>query len=252
MFRACRAISDSWRGFSRWVRRRTSFSRCLAGDRYIRRFVPEGQDLEVVELSDTPTGPGPARVVDLNAMRVGRAVADGGICAVEQRQAWPSFAHTAGGREKPIVQLVEVETGKVLSQGLPSERLGTFTWLPDDSGFFYMSMDPADIRAGKTLFRVMVDATQWRSWRTSSPAISMCGRWLRRTSSCPAVRQIISHPGRSSSSIRKGAGTWKPFLKDMKGIFRGDIVGERFFAITDDGAPARQDGCDPARHCPPA
>src|SRR5947208_135475 len=40
----------------------------FAGNQYVRRFIPEGQDLEVVELSDSPTGPG-RRVADLNAMR---------------------------------------------------------------------------------------------------------------------------------------------------------------------------------------
>ena len=61
----------------------------FAGDRYIRRFVPDDQDLAVVELSDTPTGPG-RRVVDLNAMRVdeplqmaGYALSNSGTMAIE-------------------------------------------------------------------------------------------------------------------------------------------------------------------------
>ena len=35
----------------------------------------------------------------------------------------------------------------------------------------------------------------------------------------------------------QGAGTWQPFLRDVDGIFRGEIVGDHFFAITDDEAP---------------
>src|SRR4051812_17749359 len=127
----------------------------FAGDRYIRRFIPDDEDLEVVELSDTPTGPG-RRVVDLNAIRVDEPLQMAGY-ALSNNGRMAIVAYTAGGREKPVVQIVEVESGRILSQGLPNERLSGFTWLPDDSGFLYMSMDPVDLQAGRTLFRVMID-----------------------------------------------------------------------------------------------
>lgn len=203
--------------------------------RYIRRFVPEGQDLEVVELSDSPTGPG-RRVVDLNAMRADEPLQMAGY-ALSNDGKRAIFAHTAGGREKPIVQLVEVETGKALSLGLPSERLSTFTWLPDDSGFLYMSMDPADIRAGKTLFRVMLDAPRKATLEDIEPS-----QFYVRPVVAADKRHIllfVSHLAPKPEFIldTQGAATWQPFLKDVSGIFRGDIVGKYFFAITDDAAP---------------
>ena len=206
----------------------------FAGDRYIRRFVPENQDLEVVELSDTPIGPG-RRVVDLNALRVDEPLQMSGY-ALSNSGSMAIVAYTAGGREKPVVQLVEVEMGKVLSHGLPSERLGTFTWLPDDSGFFYMSMDPADIRAGRTLYRVMVD----RPTRATLEPVEPSHFYVRPMVAADRrhILLFVDHlePRPEFILDTRDSGCWQPFLKDMPGSFRGDIIGDRFFAITDDGA----------------
>lgn len=207
----------------------------FAGGRYVHRFVPEGQDLEVVELSETPTGPR-QRVVDLNALRTdeplqmaGYALSHGGDMAI--------VAYTAGGHEKPLVQLVEVATGRILSQGLPSERLNGFTWLPDDSGFFYMSMDAADIRAGKTLYRVRIGCPDRATLEDVDPS-----HFYVRPVIAGDRRHVllfVNHLAPSPEYIldTQGDGRWRPFLKGVAGIFRGDIVGDRFFAITDDGAP---------------
>ena len=205
----------------------------FAGNRYIRRFVPNDQDLAVVELSDTPTGPG-RRVVDLNALRVDEPLQMAAY-ALSNSGSMAIVAYTAGGRERPVVQLVEVETGKVLSQGLPSERLSTFTWLPDDSGFFYMSMDPPDIRAGQTLFRVMLDHPTQATLEPVEPS-----HFYVRPMVAADRRHVllfVNHLAPRPEFIldTQGTGLWKPFLKDVEGIFRGDIVGDRFFAITDDG-----------------
>lgn len=207
----------------------------FAGGRYVHRFVPEGQDLAVVELSDTPSGPR-RRVVDLNALRTDEPLQMAAY-ALSHSGELAVFAYTAGGHEKPIVQLVEVETGKVLSQGLPSERLMNFTWLPDDSGFFYMSMDPADISANRTLFRVRVDNPA----EAKAEAVAPSHFYVR-----PVVagddRHILlfaNHLAPRPEFIldTQGDGSWQPFLNEVHGIFRGDVVGDHFFAITDDGAP---------------
>lgn len=206
----------------------------FAGGRYIRRFIPDDQDLAVVELSETPTGPG-RRVVDLNAMRVDEPLQMAGY-ALSNSGRLAIVAYTAGGREKPVVQLVEVETGEVLSQGLPSERLSTFTWLPDDSGFFYMSMDPADIRAGRTLYRVMVD----RPTEAVLEPVDPSHFYVRPMVAADRrhVLLFVDHLAPRPEFIldTQEGGSWKPFLKGVEGIFRGDIIGDRFFAIIDDGA----------------
>jgi prolyl oligopeptidase len=203
----------------------------FAGGHYVHRFVPEGQDLAVVELSETLAGPR-RRVVDLNAMRTDEPLQIAAY-ALSHDGRLAVFAYTAGGHEKPTVQLMEVETGRVLSQGLPSQRLSTITWLPDDSGFFYMSMDAADIRAGKTLYRVLVESPTEATLEAVEPS-----HFYVRPVVAEDQRHIllfVNHLAPRPEYIldTHGDGSWEPFLKDAKGIFRGDVVGERFFAITD-------------------
>lgn len=206
-----------------------------AGGRYVRRFVPQGEDLEVVELSDTPTGPG-QRVVDLNAMRTGEPLQMAGY-ALSHAGDRAIMAFTAGGHEKPVVRLVEVATGKIVSEGLPSQRLNTFTWLPDDSGFFYMSLDAPDIRAGKTLYRVMLDHPD----RATLEDVDPSHFYVRPVVAADQrhVLLFVNHLAPKPEFLldTQGEQVWRLFLKDVDGIFRGDIVGDRFFAITDDGAP---------------
>jgi prolyl oligopeptidase len=207
----------------------------FAGGRYVRRFIPDGQDLEVVELSDTPSGPG-RRVVDLNAMRTDEPLQIAAY-TLSNDGRMAIFAYTAGGREKPIVRLVDVESGQILCEGLPSERLGNFAWLPDDSGYFYMSMDPAAIGAGKTLFRVLVQSPQTAQLEPVEPSHF----YVRPVVAADRrhVLLFVNHLAPRPEFIldTQGSATWRPFLKDVKGIFRGDIVGDHFFAITDDVAP---------------
>jgi prolyl oligopeptidase len=206
-----------------------------AGGHYVRRFVPEGQELMVVELAASPVAPG-RRVVDLNAMRTDEPLQMAGY-ALSNDGRTAIFAHTAGGHEKPIVQLVDVDTGRVVPLELPSERMQGFTWLPDDSGFFYMSMDAADIRVGRTLYRVKLDDPNQASREPVEPS-----HFYVRPMVATDQRHILlfaNHLAPKPEFIldTRGDEGWRSFLKDVPGIFRGDIIGDRFVAITDDGAP---------------
>src|SRR3546814_14140084 len=40
----------------------------------------------------------------------------------------------------------------------------------------------------------------------------------------------------SAGNDRSG-GAWRPFLKGETALFRGDILGDRYYAVTNDGAP---------------
>ncbi|MCX7996000.1 MAG: prolyl oligopeptidase family serine peptidase, partial [candidate division WOR-3 bacterium] len=41
------------------------------------------------------------------------------------------------GKENPVIKIMEVETGKILSDSLQGWRQGSISWLPDNSGFYY-------------------------------------------------------------------------------------------------------------------
>ena len=207
----------------------------FAGGRWFFTRVPEDQDLSVVEVSDSPTGPG-RRLLDLNAMRTSEPLSlQGSLPSPDGRKAM--FAWTAGGREEPDVRIIDVDTGKVLVERLPHARPTFFAWLPDSSGILYLAMDTFATKGKGSLIRLNLD-------QPTQPIDQEVGF------EHPVARPVTSADGRhvllSVDHLAprpefildtKGDGTWRPFLKGMPGIFRGDILGDRFIAITDDGAP---------------
>jgi len=201
----------------------------FAGGRWFIQRVPEGQDLRVVEVSETPTGPG-RRIIDLNAIRKDEPLSLQGV--------YPSpdgrkilFGWTAGGREEPHVQILDVDTGKVLVDGVAHKRQGFFAWLPDSSGVFYLAM------AEGALVRLDLD----KPTQTTVVPLEFRHPVIQPRTSADGrhVLLYVDHLAPRPDYIldTKGDGQWRTFLKDVPGIFRGDIIGDNFIAITDDSAP---------------
>jgi len=205
----------------------------FAGGRWFRKYVPDGENLAVVELSESPTGAG-RRVVDLNAMQTGEPLQlSGFLPSPDGRKA--IFAWAAGGREEPNFQIVDIDTGTVLVDGLPQKQPMSFAWLPDSSGIVYMALD-VSISTGTKLFRLDLGTP-------GQPTVEPV------EFDHPVVRPVASADGRYMLAFvdhlaprphyildTQGDGVWRPFLQDMPGIFRGDVLGDNFIAITDDGA----------------
>lgn len=201
----------------------------FAGERWFIKSVPPGQDLQVVEVSDTPTGPG-RRIVDMNAMRTDEPLQLlHFLPSPDGRKALVGWA--AGGREEPTIQVIDVDTGKVLVDGVPQKRLGFAAWLPDNSGLLYLAI------AEGALFRLDLD-------KPTAPA--RVPLELRHPVALPKtsadgrhVLLVVDHLAPRPDYIldTKGDGQWRTFLKDVPGVFRGDVVGDNYIAITDDGAP---------------
>src|SRR3954462_8149952 len=97
-------------------------------------------------------------------------------------------------------------------------------------------MAPGETRAGRTLFRVMVD----RPTEATLEPVDPSHFYVRPVVAADRrhVLLFVNHLAPRPEFIldTRERGCWQPFLKDMEGIFRGDIIGDRFFAITDDGA----------------
>lgn len=206
----------------------------FAGGRWFKRYVPDDQNLAVVEMSDTPAGPG-RRIVDMNAMQTGEPLQlSGFVPSPDGRKA--VFAWAAGGREEPDVRVIDVDTGAILVEGLPHRQPNNFNWLPDSSGFFYFAID-ASLAGEPSILRLDLDApTQVKPQAVSFdhpiayPIVSADRRH---------VLLMVDHLAPRPEFILdlEGAGEWRPFMKGVPGIFRGDILGDRFIAITDDNAP---------------
>jgi prolyl oligopeptidase len=201
----------------------------FADGRWFITKTPEDQDLSVVELCETPTGPG-RRIIDLNAMRKDEPLQlQCFVPSPDGRKA--IFGWAAGGREEPNIQIIDIDTGKVLVDGIPHKRPSFFAWRPDSRGVLYMAVDagalveldldkPAEPAAAPIQLRHPV----------ARPMASADGRH---------VLLFVDHLAPRPDFILdvRGGGGWRPFLKDVPGIFRGDIIGDNFIAITDDGAP---------------
>lgn len=206
----------------------------FAGGRWFRRYVPEDQDLAVVDICDNPAGPG-RRLVDLNAMRTGEPLSIGNfIPSPDGRKA--IFTWTAGGREEPDLRVIDIDTGEALVDGVPHRKPQNFAWLPDSSGFIYLALDAA-LAGEPSLHRVDLadpSAVTAEDVRVDHP--------VARPILCADRRHIVLAVDHLAPRLdyildTQGDAGWQPFLKGIPGIFRGDILGDNFLAITDDGAP---------------
>ena len=202
------------------------------GGRWFRQRVPEGEDLAVIEVAQTPTGPG-RRVVDLNALRTGEPLLiPWFVPSPDGRKL--AYSRSAVGREPESFQVVDVDTGELLLAGVPQEKATSPVWLPDGSGFTYRAVDPAVSRSDSLIFHLTLgeapptkpeplELSHPMSW----PASGAGGRY---------VLVYSNHMEPRPDFIREIGGAWRPFLKDVPGMFRGVVLGERFIAITTDGA----------------
>ncbi|WP_447762791.1 prolyl oligopeptidase family serine peptidase [Sphingopyxis panaciterrae] len=209
----------------------------FAGGRWFKRHVPADQDLAVVEVGTSPTEPG-RRVIDLNAMRTDEPLTlSSFVPSPDGRKA--IFAWTAGGREEPDVQVIDIDTGTILVDGLPHGKPQNYAWLPDSSGFIYFAIDAA-LAGERPLYRVTLDqpgTVTAEDVTADHPVVRpiMCAD---RRHIVLSVDHLAPHLDYilDTQDIAGGNGGWRPFLKGIPGIFRGDILGDHFLAITDDGA----------------
>lgn len=206
----------------------------FAGGRWFKRNVPEDENLVVIEMSDRPIGPG-RRIVDMNVMQTGEPLQlTGFVPSPDGRKA--VFSWAAGGREESTVRIIDVDTGAILVDGVPHRQPINFSWLPDSSGLFYFAMD-ASLAGEPPVVRLDLDApTEVKPQPLTFdhpiiyPVVAADGRH---------VLLFVDHLAPRPDFILdlQGDGEWRPFLKDVQGIFRGNILGDRFIAITDDEAP---------------
>ena len=207
----------------------------FSGGRWFRRRLPEGEDLEVLEVADSPTGPG-RRIVDLNAMYVDEPLQlDMFTPSPDGRKI--AIAWGGGGREMENFQILDVDSGEVLLDGIPQKRAFFVAWTPDGSAIYYHGYDPEiSMEDGFVFKHVLGEAPPARheplelSHPVIMPRTSVDGRH---------ILLYASHLDPRPDYILDTAGDdgWQPFLKDVPARFRGDIIGDRFIAITDEGAP---------------
>jgi len=207
----------------------------FAAGRWFRVRVPDGENLQVLEVADRPAGPG-RRIMDLNALRNGEPLKfDALVPAPDGRKIVVGWS--AAGRELENFQILDVDSGELLLAGLPQKRVMNSAWLPDSTGLYYMGYDPALPPIQGRVYRYLLGTAP----PTQPEALELRHPVARPMASADGRHLLLYldhlHPRPDFIKAFPEAGDWRPFLKDMPGMFRGDILADRFVAITDDGSP---------------
>ncbi|MBK8597832.1 MAG: S9 family peptidase [Holophagales bacterium] len=202
------------------------------GGRWFRQRVPEGEDLAILEVAETPTGEG-RRVVDLNVLRTSEPLLiPWFVPSPDGRRL--AYSRSAVGREPESFQVIDVETGELLLAGVPQERATSPVWLPDGSGFTYRAIDPAVSKSDSLIFHLTLGEAP-----PTKPEPLDLGHPMSWPASAAGGRYVLvysNHMEPRPDFIREIGGAWRPFLKAVPGMFRGVVLGEKFIAITTDGA----------------
>ena len=205
-----------------------------AGGRWFRSSTPKGKDLKVVEVADNEHGPWRC-VLDLNAIKADEPLSlDFMLPSPNGKKLL--YIWSRGGREAENPVIVDVDTGAVLFDGIKQIRSMFHAWMPDSNGIYYSAYDPAVSMTHCQVYRQILGAdpvTVAEPFAPTHPVV-----WARPTADKMHTLLIADHLCPRPDYLRNERdGTWRPFLKGMTGLFKGDIIGDRFFAITDDGAP---------------
>jgi prolyl oligopeptidase len=146
--------------------------------------------------------------------------------------------------ENNRMRLIDVVTGAHLeapSQLLMDNWLGGVQWLPDSSGFFYTALVGTmhEFRQAAYFHRLgeqppsepltLPIPKESRDYR--GVVVSRCGRWAvalhRIASPVPVALRDLSDP----------VGKWRPFITEIEGSVGGYVLGDKYVAVTDVGAP---------------
>ena len=204
-----------------------------AGGRWFRKRVPQGRNLEVIEMAERIEGPW-RLVVDLNRMTTGEPLSlDNFAPSPDGRRLL--FGWGVGGRELAELRVIDVDSGEVLLDGIRQLRPQFPAWFNDGSGFYYTAMDPAEPGIMKVYRQPLgLPAVEQPEDYEASHSVM----WAKAAGDGRHFLMIANHLNPRPDYLREGSadGAWKPFLKGETALFRGGIIGDRYYAITDDGA----------------
>src|SRR5262249_30442634 len=142
------------------------------------------------------------------------------------------------GSEQSVLHLVEVETGRVLSERIEHCAASPVAWLRDETGFFIAHGATSQlVSMQQQLFFHRVGSSDEERIEVDiggdlcpEPHTSHDGRWLAIIVGAYEPRPWWIRDLRSSDG-------WRPFLRDAPGTYAGFMAQDQFFALTTDGAP---------------
>jgi prolyl oligopeptidase len=204
-----------------------------AGGRWFQ-VVAAGEETSLV-VSDAPGEAGPV-LLETAELAPGKPVSlDCTYPSPDGR--YVVYGLSYGGDEQSSLAVLETDTGRTLPERFEFASFAQVAWLPDSSGFYYNAGTAPDTE----------DAQKWIFFhRLGGPVLSRPERvHVRHQFACPQVSAdgryvvAISTETEPRPEYVKEVGTdeWRPFLRDVPGVFVGDFVGSSYVAVTYDGAP---------------
>ena len=148
------------------------------------------------------------------------------------------------GSESNTIRLIDVATAQALpdapSQTLMDNWTGGVQWLPDSSGFFFSAITgmATDFVQKVYLHRrtpaptttaVDIGWTAAREWRMV--VVSRDGHYA------VALERLRNPIPVAVAALGRDSLQWRPFVTSVAGTVAGHLVGERYIAVTDVGAP---------------
>lgn len=152
--------------------------------RETRRFYlhrQPGQDLAVLMVADEQTGATRVLIDPLTEDASGTTT----LVAWRPSRSGRLLAYqlSRGGSEQPELRLLDVESGRDIAPPIQPGRLTPVSWLPDDSGYYYVKSAPTDAEQQICLHRLAsqfsrsADVPVFRT-RMRQLTVMLSGRWL--------------------------------------------------------------------------
>lgn len=148
------------------------------------------------------------------------------------------------GSENNTIRLVDVVTGRLLadppSQLLMDSNAGGVQWLSDSSGFFFTAINGT-----------LMDFDLQVYLHSRQPAPTTVAVDVEWTKTDDYRMVVVSREGRHALALERCLDTipvavarldewplrWRPFVTSINGTVAGEILGERYIAVTNVGAP---------------
>ena len=184
----------------------------------------------VVTVRDAPAGA--PRIV----ARLGGAALDWLFPAPDDRHV--AIGCSEGGDEQSELSIVETASGRRLPERIPFASFAGVAWLPDGSGFYYSAGTAPDTEDARK--RIWFHRLGARPPAVPEPVpsrVPFCVPLISSDGRYVACQPSEVEPRPDHVLDRVAGGGWQPFLRDFDGVFVGFFEGERFVAVTTDGAP---------------
>lgn len=204
------------------------------GGRWFRKRTPENQKMAVVEVAENLQGPW-RNVIDFNQLSTGELLTlECCVPSPDGRKVLLSWG--VDGRESEVMRAIDSDSGKWLTESMRQIRPFFQTWFADSSGYYYSALDTAVSMSNSSVFSQRLGAEPTNKGEAYEATHTVM--WAKPSADGKHSLIFADHLNPRPDYIREeaGRGAWRPFLKGEKALFRGDILGDYFYAVTDEGA----------------